>query len=64
MTPPWRGRILHKPTQKALRMAFDAQAPLDATPTEVVRKRRAKFVEDSVPEFDGIGGTDDSIINK
>ena len=60
-THPWRGRAIHKPTLKALRAAYDAQAPLDAAPTKPQRKKRVRMVEDELPAnwgADGINGID------
>lgn len=57
MTHPWKHRPLHRPTQKAMRQAFAAQAPLESTAAMPEKKKHRKG-DDELPEWDGIGGTD------
>lgn len=56
---PWRARILGKPTQKQMRAAFAAQAPLESTAAMPEKKKHRKG-DDELPEWDGIGRTDQS----
>ena len=44
-----KGKPLHRPTQRALRQAYDAQAPLDVAPVEHTRKKRVRLTEDALP---------------
>lgn len=57
---PWRSRQMGKPSQRMTRLAFAAQSPIDADLPELKKKRREKFKDDELPDWDGIGGTDDS----
>lgn len=51
MSAPWKRKEPLRPPRKAVRAAFNAQAPLDAPQPEYQRKKPRKWKQDSL---DGI----------